>query len=97
MRVVDGQIVPFEKVRTMARAVARLEQLAASFAAEFAPGGARVDLAVQHVANSERAAQLAGRLKSRIPSLRTLHISEAGPVIAVHTGPDMLGVVVAPE
>ena len=97
MRIVDGRIVPFEKVRTMARAVARLEQLAAEFAAKFAAAGAPVDVAVQHVANSERAAQLAGRLRTRIPSLRALHVSEAGPVIAVHTGPDMLGVVVAPE
>ncbi len=118
MRIVDGQIVPFEKVRTTARAVARLEQLAAEFAASAATpaaaaaipgataasaagaaggGSAAVDVAVQHVGNGELAARLAQRLRVRIPRLRTLQVSEAGPVMAVHTGPDMLGVVVAPD
>lgn len=92
MHIVDGQIIPFEKARTMARAVARLEQLAV----EFAAGRAPVDVAVQHLANGERAAQLAQGLRARIPGLRTLYIAEVGAVIAVHTGPDMLGVAVAP-
>jgi fatty acid kinase fatty acid binding subunit len=116
MQILDGQIVPFERVRTMARALARLEQLAAEAAeapAGTAPAGelavragsvrvsgaARlpVDVAVQHVANGERAAALAARLRARIPRLRVLHVSEVGPVMAVHTGPDMLGIVVAPD
>jgi DegV family protein with EDD domain len=95
--IVDGQIVPFEKVRTMARALDRLEQLAAGSAPGAAAGHKPVDVAVQHVANEELAVQLAARLHARIPSLRELRLSEVGPVIAVHTGADMLGVVVAPD
>jgi len=95
LHIVDGRIVPLEKVRTAERAVARLEQLAAEFAAACGPGP--VDLAVQHLANGERAGQLAQRLATRIPSLRALYVSEVGPVIAAHTGPGMLGVVVAPD
>ena len=95
LHIVDGRIVPLEKVRTIARAVARLEHLAAEFAAR--SGAAEVDVGVQHLGNRERAGHLAERLRDRIPSLRTVHISEVGPVIAAHTGPGMLGVVVAPE
>ncbi|MGE5286483.1 MAG: DegV family protein [Micromonosporaceae bacterium] len=95
LHIVDGRIVPLERVRTAARAVARLEHLAAEFAARC--GAAEVDLGVQHLGNGERAGHLAQRLRECIPSVRTVHISEVGPVIAAHTGPGMLGVVVAPE
>lgn len=95
LHIVDGQIVLLEKVRTLSRAMARLEQLAAEFAN--ASDGAPVDVAVQHLADGERAAQLAVRLRRRIPGLRAMSVSEVGPAIAVHTGPGMLGVVVAPD
>jgi DegV family protein with EDD domain len=95
LHIVDGRIVPLEKVRTAARAVARLEHLAAEFAAT--SGAAHVDVAVQHLANPERAGLLAQRLRERIPTIAAMYIGEVGPVIAAHTGPGMLGVVVSPR
>lgn len=87
----DGRVEPLEKVRTYARAVARMESLAAEHA-----GTDPVDVAVQHLDNAERAEELAARLRTRLPSVRDLYVSEVGTVIAAHVGPGMLGVAVAP-
>ncbi|MBA3418360.1 MAG: DegV family protein [Geodermatophilaceae bacterium] len=89
LHVVGGQIVPLEKVRTAAKAIARLEQLALEAAGEFA-----VDIAVQHLAAAEKAAALADRLRSRVPRLHRLYASEVGAVVGAHVGPGLLGVVV---
>jgi DegV family protein with EDD domain len=95
LHIADGRIVTVEKVRTLARATSRLEQFAVGVVA--AHDGAPVDVAVQHLAGDERAGLLAYRLRMRIPGLRTIYVSEVGPAIAAHTGPGMLGVVVAPD
>ena len=91
LHVQDGRIVPLEKVRTLSAAIRRLEQLAAGFAAD-----RPVDVAVQYLADAERAAALAGRLAGVIPAARHIYLAAAGPVICAHTGPGMIGVVVAP-
>ena len=92
LQMVDGQIQPLEKVRTAARAIARLEELAAEHA-----GGAPADLAVHHLANGVRAQALADRLRYRLPEVGELHVSEVGAVVGAHVGPGMLAVVVAPR
>ncbi len=92
LHLVDGHIEPLEKVRTSARAIARLEELAAERAGE-----GPVDVAVHHLANPDRAAALAERLRSRLPELRYLHVSEVGAVVGAHVGPGMLAVVVSPR
>ncbi len=89
LHVTDGLIVPLEKVRTTARALARLEELACT-----AAGAGPVDLAVHHLAVPERAERLAARLAARLPGLRRCLVSEVGAAIGAHTGPGMLGVVV---
>ncbi len=91
LHVVDRKIAVLEKVRTPSAAVRRLEELAVEVA-----GGQPVDLAVQHLGHPERAAALAERLGRLIPGARRRYLAEAGAVILVHTGPGMLGVVVAP-
>ena len=90
LHLVGGAIAPLEKVRTSARAVARLEDLAVAYA-----GADEVDVAVQHLAAPERAAGIAERLRSRLPALHELHLSEVGAVVGAHVGPGMLGVVVS--
>jgi DegV family protein with EDD domain len=90
LRITGGRIAPLEKVRTTSRALARLEELAVELAGE-----REVDVAVQHVAASSRAAALAARLRERIPRLFELYVGEAGPVVGAHVGPGMLGVVVS--
>jgi DegV family protein with EDD domain len=90
LHIADGRIAPLEKVRTSARALARLEELAVEFAAD-----RPVDIAVQHVASSTRADALAEHLRERVPDLHELHVGEVGPVIGAHAGPGTLGVVVS--
>lgn len=90
LHVLDGRIAPLEKVRTASKALARLEDLAVERA-----GDGEVDIAVQHLAAGDKAAELAERLRARLPRLRALHVSEVGAVVGAHVGPGLLGVVVA--
>ncbi|MDT0270649.1 DegV family protein [Streptomyces sp. DSM 44915] len=92
LELADGRIEPLEKVRTASRAIARLEELAVEHA-----GAGPVDVAVHHLAAEERAQQLAERLRGRLPGLVALHVSEVGAVLGAHTGPGLLGAVVAPH
>jgi len=89
LHVLEGRIVPLEKVRTASKGVARLEALAVA-----AAGSGPVDVAVHHLAAPRRAALLTERLRARLPRLRQLHSSEIGAVVGAHVGPGVLGVVV---
>jgi DegV family protein with EDD domain len=91
LQVVNGAIVLLEKVRTRSAAARRLGEAAVESAA-----GRPVDLAVQYLGHRDRAAALAARLEQLIPGARRRYLAEAGAVIQAHTGPGMLGVVVAP-
>ncbi|GGX70681.1 DegV family protein [Streptomyces hiroshimensis] len=90
LQLEGGRIVLREKVRTASKAIARLEEIAVERA-----GAAPVDIAVHHLAAPDRATLLADRLRERLPALEELHVSEVGAVIGAHTGPGLLGVVVA--
>ena len=92
LHLTDGRIAPLEKVRTSARALSRLEDLAVERA-----GRGPVDAAVHHLASGARAEQLAERLRARLPQLEELIISEVGAVVGAHVGPGMVAVVVAPR
>jgi DegV family protein with EDD domain len=92
LQMVDGHIEPLEKVRTAAKAIARLEEVAVT-----AAGSKDVDVAVHHLASAERAEALAGRLRDRVRGLDRLVVSEVGAVVGAHVGPGMLAVVVAPR
>jgi DegV family protein with EDD domain len=91
LHVRDGRVVPLEKVRTTARALNRLVQLAVE-----AAGQGPVSIAVHHLAAAERAEQLAVEIRDRLPQLRELHVSELGAAIGAHVGPGAVGIVVAP-
>ncbi|WBB59404.1 DegV family protein [Streptomyces sp. WMMC500] len=90
LRLDGGRIELLEKVRTASRAILRLEEMVLDRAAE-----GPVDVAVHHLAAAERAAELADRLRERVPGLGELHLSEVGAVIGAHTGPGLLGAVVS--
>jgi DegV family protein with EDD domain len=95
LEIVDGRIGTREKVRTSARALSRLEELAVAAAEE-----RQVDVAVAHLANVDRAETLAGHLRSRLAdnlSGRDVSVGEVGAVIGAHVGPGMVAVVVAPR
>jgi DegV family protein with EDD domain len=91
LHLADGRLEPVERVRTASRALSRLEELTVR-----AAGTRPVDVAVQHLAAAERAQEMADRLRSRLPELRSLIVGEVGAVVGAHVGPGMLGVVVAP-
>ena len=95
LEIVDGRIATREKVRTTARALSRLEELAVS-----AAGEDPADVAVAHLANPERAEALAGSLRRRLAvnlADRELSVGEVGAVIGAHVGPGMVAVVVSPR
>lgn len=92
LQLEDGRIQPLEKVRTASKAIARLEDIVVERA-----GTSPVDIAVHHLAASERADRLASGLQRRVRGLGELHVSEVGAVIGAHTGPGLLGVVVSPR
>jgi DegV family protein with EDD domain len=89
LHIADGAIAPLEKVRTAAKAIARLEELAVAEA-----GSGPCCVAVHHLASADRATALLDRLRSRLPTLRESYLSEVGAVVGAHTGPGMLAVVV---
>lgn len=92
LQIENGRITPLEKVRTSAKAITRLAELAV-----LAADGRDVDVAVSHLAAPDRAQSLADRLGERIATVNKLVITEVGAVIGAHVGPGMLAVVVSPR
>ncbi|MFD5278075.1 DegV family protein [Pseudarthrobacter sp. NPDC058362] len=90
----DGRIVPLEKVRSAARAVARLEEIVAADAG--ARSGA-VRLAIHHFGNPEEAESLAARLGAALPSCPPAQISPLPAVLAAHAGLGVLAVIVGED
>ena len=88
LQLVEGQIVPLEKVRTSAKALARLVALTVE-----AAGTGPVDVAVHHLAARARADGIASQLRAALPQLGELTVSEIGPVLGAHLGPGVIGVV----
>jgi DegV family protein with EDD domain len=91
LHVDSGRVVPLEKVRTSARARARLVELVAQ-----AAGSSPCQRAVHHLGAADPAEDLAAHLRSRVPMVSECLISEVGAAIGAHAGPGMLGVVVLP-
>jgi DegV family protein with EDD domain len=87
-----GRIIPLEKVRTSSRAIARLADIAVQRA-----GTGRVQVAVHHLANLDKAQTLADGLSNRLPEADEIVLREVGAVIGAHVGPGLLAVVVAPH
>jgi DegV family protein with EDD domain len=92
LAVVDGKIVPLERVRSAARAIARLEEIVAADAAARPQGQAR--LAVHHFGNPGEAEQFAARLAAALPDCPPAQISSLPAVLAAHAGLGVLAVIV---
>ena len=95
LQIEDGKVASLEKVRTSGKALARLEELAVQ-----AADGRQVDVCVAHLANPERAGQLADRLADRLADNlggREVWCGELGAVLGAHVGPGMIAVCVAPR
>ncbi|WP_284533373.1 DegV family protein [Nocardioides sp. T2.26MG-1] len=95
LKIEDGVVASLERVRTSARALSRLEELAVQ-----AAGEGPVDVWVGHLANADRAADLAQRLGHRLEANlegREVWSGELGAVLGAHVGPGMIAVCVAPR
>ena len=86
LRVSEGQVVPFERTRTHAKAVAGL--------IDFARGMPQVErVSVLYGSSSDDAVVLADRLATALGLPRDeIIVARMGPVIGAHIGPDALGV-----
>lgn len=91
----DGGINPIEKVRTSARALSRLEDLA--LAAVEAAGESGVDIAVHHLDSQARAQELVDRLRGRVRSSTAVVLVELGAVVGAHVGLGTIAVAVSPR
>jgi DegV family protein with EDD domain len=90
LRMVDGEIVVRDKVRTASRALTRLVDLAVE-----AAGDAEVEVGVQHLAASARADELVVRLGERLGDrLRACYETEIGAAVGAHVGPGLASVAV---
>jgi DegV family protein with EDD domain len=97
LTVTEGEIRPYERVRTSARALARLEELSLTALARDAGRSDYVDIAVHHLDNIEGAQWLVDRLASPLRSIGVIVVSEVSAVLGAHVGPGALGVVVSPR
>ena len=93
LAIEDGRVVARERVRTSARALARLEELALEAADDRS-----VEVAVAHLRSEERAAALADHLTERLAAAlaEPIRTGELGAALGAHVGPGMLAVCVAP-
>lgn len=92
LAVEGGRIVPLEKVRSAAKAVARLEEIVAADALSRPSGETR--LAVHHFGNQAEAEDLAARLAAVLPGCPPAQISALPAVLAAHAGLGVLAVIV---
>lgn len=86
LRVDEGQVVPFERTRTRAKAIEALKEFVAGF-----PTVSR--LGVLYSSDRTDADRLAADLASVVPADR-LVIAQFSPVIGTHVGPGAMGVCV---
>lgn len=85
----DGRVEAFERIRTRAKAIARLKGIVLDSVA----GAQQVRLGVLHTRIPDQAKALHDELVAQLDNLVETAISEVGPVIATHVGPGALGVV----
>lgn len=97
LTVTDGEIRPYERVRTEARALTRLAELGLGALARAAAASEHVDVAVHHLDNPGGAARLAERLVSRVSTSSQIVVTELGAVLGGHVGPGTVGIVVSPR
>ncbi|HJY45545.1 MAG TPA: DegV family protein [Propionibacteriaceae bacterium] len=96
LTVADGEIRPYERVRTESKALTRLAELSVIALEQAATADGLVDVAVHHLDNPDGATQLVDRLSGCL-HLGDIVISEVSAVLGVHVGPGTLGIVVSPR
>ena len=87
LEVKDGIVTPLTRVRTRRKALLKVREAIR----EHVPKGARVHMAVLHIAAPEDAARFSAQLVEQFQPVEMI-TSEAGPIIGAHAGPGALGV-----
>lgn len=93
LTITDGLVVPLERVRTQAKALARLEALAVEKAQACEKG---FQIGVQHLASPAVAGTVAERLAAAL-GFEQIAVDEVGAAIGAHVGPGMISVSVTPR
>lgn len=83
LTIKDGEILPYEKVRSRAKGIAKLKEIAAA-SAPYA------ELGVIHEADSEIVTELVETLSALTD--KPILVGKIGAVIGVHAGPDVVGI-----
>jgi DegV family protein with EDD domain len=96
LTVADGEIRPYERVRTESKALTRLVELSLTALEQASAAHRVVDVAVHHLDNPDGAHRLLDRLSGRV-QIGDIVISEVSAVLGVHVGPGTLGIVVSPR
>lgn len=86
---VDGRLVLDQRVRTVAKAHAAMIDRVVG-----AVGDRPAVIAVHHVNNRDGADEFVAVLKSVLPKIDSLTVTDMGPVLGVHVGSGAIGVVV---
>ena len=89
----DGTVAPLERVRTSAKAMARLEALTVAACAETENG---FDIGVQHLAAQDVAEAFAEKLAAELGRER-IPVDEISAVLGAHTGPGTVSVSLTPR
>jgi DegV family protein with EDD domain len=90
LQIADGRVAPLEKVRTAAKAISRMVELAVTAAM-----ASHVEIAVQDVDAPDRADVLMSQLRERLPGVSIVR-SQLGAAVGAHLGPGAVAVVIAP-
>ncbi len=93
----DGHIVPIDKVRTSAKALTRMVDLAVEAADRARRSGRVVDVEVQHLDFAARAEEVAEQISARVPDAGEVRVGELGAVVGAHVGPGTLAIAVSPR
>lgn len=96
LTLAEGEVQLEERIRTRAKALARLEAKCLE-AATAVPAESGVDVAVHHFGWQEQAEGVAASLREALPADCRVDLVELGAVAGVHTGPGTLAVAVAPR
>mgnify|MGYP001569780386 CR=1 FL=1 len=85
LQVENGLVEPLEQPRSRAKALKRLMEIL-----EERAGGKPLHVSILHAQDPDAAAVLEKQIRSRF-DCKEFYITEIGPAIGVHTGPDAVG------
>lgn len=90
LQLKEGEIQPFEKVRSFKKGFKRLYDLVREYLGDSDPG--QIQLAIMHIENQENAIKLKEKILKDL-GIDEIYVRELGPIVGTHIGPGVLGIV----